>query len=80
MRLPKVEHGHDAASKAILARIEAEAGYVDGVTRILLYRPELFGSWQKAAANEIMQGPSEWSTGERELMAAFVSAQNQCPF
>jgi AhpD family alkylhydroperoxidase len=24
--------------------------------------------------------PSEWSVGERELFAAFVSAQNQCPF
>jgi hypothetical protein len=80
MRLPKIEHGHDAGSKAILAGMEAEAGHVDGVTRILLYRPELFGSWQKAAANDIMQGPSEWSTGDRELMAAFVSAQNQCPF
>jgi len=27
-----------------------------------------------------MRGESEWSVGERELFAAFVSCQNQCPF
>ena len=27
-----------------------------------------------------LRGPSDWSEGERELFAAFVSALNQCPF
>jgi hypothetical protein len=27
-----------------------------------------------------MHGPSDWSVGERELFAAFVSSINQCPF
>jgi hypothetical protein len=27
-----------------------------------------------------MRGDSEWSAGERELMAAFVSSLRQCPF
>jgi len=27
-----------------------------------------------------MRGESEWSAGERELMAAFVSSLRQCPF
>jgi len=27
-----------------------------------------------------MRGPSDWSAGERELFAAFVSSLNQCPF
>ena len=28
----------------------------------------------------LMRGPSEWTVGERELFAAFVSRVNQCPF
>jgi len=28
----------------------------------------------------VMRGPSDWSVGERELFAAFVSSLNQCPF
>jgi len=27
-----------------------------------------------------MRGPSDWSDGERELFAAFVSSLNQCLF
>jgi hypothetical protein len=27
-----------------------------------------------------MNGPSDWSVGERELFAAFVSSVSQCPF
>jgi hypothetical protein len=28
----------------------------------------------------VMRGESEWSAGERELMASFVSSLRQCPF
>ena len=28
----------------------------------------------------VMRGPSDWSVGERELFAAFVSRLNQCHF
>jgi hypothetical protein len=44
------------------------------------YRSELFGRPFSAALQRIMRGPSDWSPGERELFAAFVSAQNQCLF
>lgn len=30
--------------------------------------------------HEVMRGPSELSAGERELIAAFVSARNHCVF
>jgi hypothetical protein len=50
------------------------------VVRTLTYRPELFGLPFSVALDDVMRGPSEWSVGERELMAAFVSARNQCPF
>jgi hypothetical protein len=50
------------------------------VVRTMRYRSELFGRPFSAALQQVMRGPSDWPVGERELFAAFVSAQNQCPF
>jgi len=36
---------------------------------------------RRACALELaLRGPSDWSDGERELFAAFVSSLNQCVF
>jgi hypothetical protein len=51
-----------------------------GVLRTLYYRPELFGYRFSEALDAAMRGPSDWSAGERELFAAFVSSLNQCLF
>jgi len=51
-----------------------------GVVKTLLYRPELFGRPFSEALHAAMRGPSEWSPGERELIAAFTSLLNQCPY
>ena len=51
-----------------------------GVLKTLHYRPELFGRAYSDALNAAMRGPSDWSPGERELFAGFVSSLNQCPF
>jgi hypothetical protein len=48
--------------------------------KLLLYRGDLFGDAFSAAFQEVLRGESEWSVGERELFAAYVSVQNQCPF
>ena len=50
------------------------------VVRTFAHRPELFGAPFSQALQEVMRGESEWSVGERELFATYVSAQNQCPF
>ncbi len=39
---------------------------VPDVSRVMAYR--------------VMRKPSDWSVGERELFAAFVSRTNSCPF
>ena len=51
-----------------------------GVLKTLHYRPEVFGRSFSAALDLAMRGPSDWTPGERELFAAFVSSCNQCLF
>ncbi len=68
MRLPIVD-----------ANSPVPAGVPD-VVRALAYRPELFGAAFSDAIDALLRGPSDWSIGERELFAAFVSRQNKCPF
>jgi hypothetical protein len=81
MRLGVVDGGHAAAEAEMLAMIRERSGTEPlGVVKTLLYRPELFGEPFSEALDVVMRGPSEWSTGERELFAGFTSLLRQCPF
>ncbi len=53
---------------------------VSDIIRTLLYRPDFFGKPFADATHDALRGPSDWSAGERELFAAFVSSLNHCPF
>ena len=55
-------------------------GYVSDISRALRYRQELFGTPFAQLLQDVMKGPSPWSEPERELFAAAVSAERQCPF
>ena len=79
-RLAVLAEGHPPDVRVELERLQAEHGFVSDVMRMLMYRPELFGRPVSEGFQDVMRGPSEWTIGERELFAAFVSAQNQCPF
>jgi hypothetical protein len=64
-----------------LANIDAvEVANPIGVVKTINYRPEVFGRPFSSALDIAMRAPSDWSAGERELFAAFVSSLNQCPF
>jgi len=80
MRLKNLEHGHGLRQRLLLGLLRLVAGAVPDIVRTMLYRPEWFGTRFSALTQQVMRGPSEWSVGERELFAAFVSRQNQCPF
>jgi hypothetical protein len=81
MRLKQVERGHRLPQKLMLGMIRVMTGRrAPDIVRTLFYRPELFGAQFSACLQPVMRGPSDWSVGERELFAAFVSRKNQCPF
>ena len=81
MRLDVVDTGHAPAEAQILDLIREQRGTEPvGVLKTLYYRPELFGRPYSGALDLAMRGPSDWSDGERELFAAFVSSLSQCPF
>ncbi|MFL0180237.1 MULTISPECIES: carboxymuconolactone decarboxylase family protein [unclassified Mycobacterium] len=79
MRLAVLDHGHRLRTKALLRiiRLVSRQPVVDAV-KLAFYRPEFYGGGP--LTNEAMRGPSAWTIGERELMAAYLSKVNDCPF
>ncbi len=81
MRLKQVERGHRLPQKLMLGMIRVMSGRrAPDILRTMFYRPEFFGMHVSACLQAVMRGPSDWSVGERELFAAFVSRANRCPF
>lgn len=81
MRLRKLDSGHRLPQKLKLGFIGLVSGHsAPDILRTILYRPEYLGRPVSELTQQVMRGPSEWSVGERELFAAFVSRLNQCPF
>ncbi len=76
----RLELRHTPEMAAEIARLRERDGYVSDISLALRYRPELFGEPFSRLLQDVMKGPSEWTEAERELFAAFVSVQNQCPF
>jgi AhpD family alkylhydroperoxidase len=79
MRLEILDRGHRLHAKAIMTLIRVFSGHpvVDAV-KLAFYRPDFYGGGP--LTHEAMRGQSDWSIGDRELMAAYVSKANECPF
>lgn len=79
MRLDILDRGHRLHTKAVMTLIRVFSGHpvVDAV-KLAFYRPHFYGGGP--LTHEAMRGQSDWSVGDRELMAAYVSKANECPF
>jgi len=81
MRLTILDHGHSFATKALFLMIRTVSRQaVPDVVKTVKYRPDFFGAPMNEVFQRAMRGPSSWSIGDRELMAAFVSKTNECEF
>ena len=79
MRLEILNSGYGFGAKVLFAFIRAVSGQpVPDAARLAFYRPEFHSKIK--FTHEAMRGPSAWSVGDRELMAAYVSKMNQCEF
>jgi alkylhydroperoxidase family enzyme len=62
-----------------LAAMEAQGLPVPQIRYLFTYKPELTDHLANFT-QELLRGPSPLSPGLRELIAAFTSSRNQCPF
>ena len=80
MRPGVLEHGYGVGPKLLFRLIRRSPVATPDAARITFYRPDFYGSHMKKFTQQAMRGRSTWSVGDRELMAAYVSKVNDCPF
>ena len=79
MRLAILDSGHSFGTKALFAFIRTVLRQpVLDVIKLVKYRADSYGEPMGRVTQEAMRGPSSWSVGDRELMAAFVAKTNNC--
>lgn len=79
MRLSILDTGHGFGTKVLFGIIRTFSGHpVLDVIKLVKYRPDFYGGPMSAVTHEAMRGPSAWSVGDRELMAAVVAQSNEC--
>lgn len=81
MRLDILNKGYKFTTKILFSIIKAVSGYpLPDAAKLVCYRSDFYGSLMKKFTHRAMRGPSSWSVGDRELMAAFISSINECTF
>ncbi|MCH6158887.1 carboxymuconolactone decarboxylase family protein [Streptomyces marispadix] len=81
MRLDVLNHGYGPGTKVLFALIRLFSRHpVPDAAKLVFYRPGFYGARAKEFTHEAMRGPSSWSVGDRELMAAYVSKVNESAF
>jgi uncharacterized peroxidase-related enzyme len=81
MRLEILNRGYRPGTKLLFALIRLMSGHpVPDAAKLVFYRPDFYGARAKEFTHEAMRGPSAWTVGDRELMAAYVSKVNDSAF
>jgi uncharacterized peroxidase-related enzyme len=81
MRPEVLNRGYKPPAKLLFATIRLFSGRaLPDAAKLMFYRPDFYGSPAKRFTHLAMRGPSAWSVGDRELMAAVVSQANESAF
>ena len=81
MRLAAIRRGNRWPNRLFLRLVATTAKREPpDVVRALNYRSGFFGGPFPALLQSVMRGPSAWTVGERELLAAYTSYLNQCHY
>jgi uncharacterized peroxidase-related enzyme len=81
MRLHILNSGYPFRTKLLFAIIHlASRRPLPDAAKLVFYRPDFYGGPASTFTHNAMRGPSAWSVGDRELMAAVVSNANECAF
>jgi uncharacterized peroxidase-related enzyme len=81
MRLREVERGDRLAWRLLIWFISLVSGMrLPDAARIVLYHRQFFGDPMSRWTHLAMRGKSDWTVGERELMAAMTARWNACQF
>lgn len=80
MRLEAPTREHRLRDRIVHRLVRLRLESVPDLILVCQHRPDFFGRPFLAWVDTSLRGASEWTQGERELMAALVSERNQCPF
>jgi len=79
MRLAILDSGQSFTTKVLFALIRAVSRQpVLDVIKLVKYRADFYGHPMQGVTHQAMRGPSLWSVGDRELMAALIAQTNGC--
>jgi alkylhydroperoxidase family enzyme len=62
-----------------LAALESQSIPIPQILYLFAFKPQMTDHLSRFT-QELMRGPSPLSPGQRELIAAFTSSRNECPF
>jgi alkylhydroperoxidase family enzyme len=80
MYLPDVEDHRDSGPRGEAIQAMKAAGVpVSQILHLFAFKPDRTEHLSRFTQG-VMRGPSPLSPGQRELIAAFTSSRNQCPF
>jgi hypothetical protein len=80
MRPALLAKPHSLRQRLAFAFFRAFLGQVPGPVLALSYRRDLCGKYLARCYQQGLRRAQEWSVGEVELFAAFVSRLNRCHF